>query len=444
MLLRRAKQLWSGAVGARLREQGFFRNVALLAIGSAMAQALSFVLMPVLSRMYGPADFGLFGCFFALTGVVGAVVTLQYSQALVLPEEDRAAAGLFLAGAGSVVVITLGGILVIVLLHDWVLRISGTPELRGWLWLAPVAFVVSGFGQVLMAWCTRQKNFSLLSITQILSAVVKNGSQILLAMGGFLSGGLIVGLLLGDVVASLAMARWMWKRDGHSFRQAFNRSEVLSLASKYRDFPIYSCSQNLLSTLSQGAPVLVLTQQFGMTVVGYYAFASRFLLTPWSLAYTSLQRVLFQRMSEANNSRQDLKALFQKTCGGLCLVTILPGLLGYLLTPSLFLLLFGEEWRAAGDYGKWLWVWMVPAFLSLPASVALRVRRQQRVLLAYEIVLLVVRISTLLLGGAYLRDATLTIAAFAVTGGLMELWLIWRAWRLLSVTPILNANAVTA
>jgi lipopolysaccharide exporter len=444
MFLRRAKQLWSGAVGTRLREQGFFRNVAMLAVGSALAQGLSFVLMPVLSRMYGPADFGLFGCFFALTGVVGSVLTLQYSQALVLPEEERAAAGLFLAGMGSVVLITLVGIAVIVFLQDWVLQVSGMPELRGWLWLAPVAFVVSGFGQMFMAWGTRQKNFSLQSSTQILSAVVKNGSQILLALGGFLSGGLIVGLLLGDAVASLVVARWMWKRDGHHVRQAFNRSEVLGLASRYRDFPIYSCSQNLLSTLSQGAPVLVLTQQFGMTVVGYYAFASRFLLTPWSLAYTSLQRVLFQRMSEANNARQDLKALFKKTCGGLCLVTILPGALGYLLTPALFLLLFGEEWRAAGEYGKWLWVWMVPAYLSLPAAVALRVRRQQRTLLVYEIVLLVVRISTLVLGGVYLRDAALTIAAFATTGGLMELWLIWRAWRLLSANPILSAPGAAA
>ena len=102
MLLGRAKQVLAGSLGARLREEGFFRNVALLAIGSASAQALSFLLTPVLSRLYGPDDFGLFGCFFALTGVISSVVTLQYSQALVLPEHDHEAAGLFLAGAAAI------------------------------------------------------------------------------------------------------------------------------------------------------------------------------------------------------------------------------------------------------------------------------------------------------------------------------------------------------
>ena len=442
MSLLQVKQLLEGVLRAKSADKGFLRNVALLAVGSGLAQGLSFLLMPVLSRMYGPADFGLFGCFFAMTGVVGSMITLQYSQALVLPEGDRAAAGLFLAGAASVTLITLAGMVFIGVSSDFVVRLGGSPELGKWLWLAPIAFVGSGLSQILMAWCTRQKNFSLLSLSQIVNAVVKNGSQILLALGGFMSGGLIVGLLIGEAVTNLMMGRWMLQRDGRTLRQAFNRSEVWDLAVKYRDFPIYSCSQNLLSTLSQGAPVLLLTQQFGMTVVGYYAFASRFLMTPWSLAYTSLQRVLFQRMSEANNAREDVMVLFKRTCRGLCMITILPGILGFLLTPGIFLFLFGEAWRDAGEYGKWLWVWMVPGFLSLPASVVLRVRRQQPTLLAYEIVLLVVRISTLLLGAAFLHDAIRTMAAFAITGGLMELWLIWRAWRLLSLHPRLSDGIV--
>ena len=45
--------------------------------GTAAAQAIGFALTPVISRLYSPSDFGIFGSFDAVLTVVAAGVTLD-------------------------------------------------------------------------------------------------------------------------------------------------------------------------------------------------------------------------------------------------------------------------------------------------------------------------------------------------------------------------------
>jgi hypothetical protein len=72
---------------AQLKNSAFVKNVLVVMSGTALAQVLSFALSPIISRLYSPADFGVFGSFTAILGLVGAGITLEYSQALMLPKK---------------------------------------------------------------------------------------------------------------------------------------------------------------------------------------------------------------------------------------------------------------------------------------------------------------------------------------------------------------------
>jgi len=63
--------------------------------GTALAQIIGFALTPIISRLFTPADFGIFGSFSAIVGVVLAGITLDYSQAIMLPKEKNDALDLF-------------------------------------------------------------------------------------------------------------------------------------------------------------------------------------------------------------------------------------------------------------------------------------------------------------------------------------------------------------
>lgn len=63
--------------------------MALLATGTAVGQVISFALMPIITRLYTPADYGVFGVFTALVTILGSVVGLKFEAAILLPPRTR-------------------------------------------------------------------------------------------------------------------------------------------------------------------------------------------------------------------------------------------------------------------------------------------------------------------------------------------------------------------
>ena len=59
--------------------------------GTAVAQILGFALSPIISRIFSPTDFGVFGSFNAVAGIIAAAITLEYGQAIMLPKEKEIA-----------------------------------------------------------------------------------------------------------------------------------------------------------------------------------------------------------------------------------------------------------------------------------------------------------------------------------------------------------------
>ena len=60
-----------------------------------MEQVVGFVALPLLTRIYGPAAFGILGVFMAVSEVGGKIASLRYDVALILPERDHEAWALF-------------------------------------------------------------------------------------------------------------------------------------------------------------------------------------------------------------------------------------------------------------------------------------------------------------------------------------------------------------
>ena len=66
----------------------FVRNVAVVASGTAAAQAIGMAFSPLITRLYGPEAFGLLGIYTSLLGVLGPITALTVPVAIVLPKDD--------------------------------------------------------------------------------------------------------------------------------------------------------------------------------------------------------------------------------------------------------------------------------------------------------------------------------------------------------------------
>ena len=412
---------------ARIKASSFVRNTSIVMAGTAIAQLTGFALAPVISRLFNPSDFGVFGSFSAILSIVGAGVTLQYSQAVMLPKQDEDAANVFAVSMLCVFVITLVGLLSTYIFSDWILGLLKAPESIWVLWLLPVGIFVSGINQSFQAWCVRRKAFKKTASSQMIRAGSVNTLQIVSGLFRHGSGGLIASSVAADGIASLNLARQVFCTDNVLLKSSLAWKQIGRLSVEYRDFPAYSATQNVMNALSQGLPVLLLSHFYGVAVAGAYAFGMRVIHVPFSFVLTALRQVLFQKVSETYNHGLEIYPLFLKTTLGLAAVSLPPSILFIFWSPRIFAWVFGAQWLVAGEYTSWLILWLMVAFCNVPSVLFARVLRKQKQLFIYEFFQLSLRTASLLIGGVCF-DAYVTVILFSVVGILTNsVLIIWIA-----------------
>ncbi len=398
-------------------------SLSIVMTGTAVAQLFGLAMMPVVSRLFTPADFGVYGTFFSIVGIWASVITLAYSQALVLPKLKDDALNLFMASLLSLFVI-LGLTAVAVVLFPGGVQHLLKVEDPWYLPLFLVAIFVMGLNLCLDGWCTRAKAFVDLAVSQVLRMVAAVGLWIVFGLYGLGALGLVIGVICGDFLAGLNLARY-FRRDIRETLPSVTPDKIRFMASTYRDFPLYAMPSGLITALSHGLPVILLGYYYGVAIAGLYAFGIRILQTPTGFVAEPLWRVVFQRGSEIHNHNGDLFPFFYKSTGGILAVVLIPAVLMFAWAPQLFYWLFGADWWEAGIYARWLILWVSGILVIIPAGALARILRQQRNLFFLSCLILVARASVLVLGGLYLGVLN-TVIAFSVVSFVIHMgFVLW-------------------
>jgi lipopolysaccharide exporter len=402
---------------SNIRRSSFVKNLLIVMSGTALAQILGYGLSPLISRLYSPSDFGAFGAFYAVISIVAALLTMDYSLAIMLPRNKDDAMNLFALSCVSTFIISAICLVICLLAPGYVQRLIKAP--RSWiLVLLILGILADGVNQACQAWCVRVKSFKHTSASQVVRSISTNGTQLGL---GYLKGGspaLVFAGVLGDTLASANLVRIVSK-DLREMKDAVGWKRIWQLARDYRDFPMYSASMNFVNSLSLGLPIFLLTHHFGIAVAGAYAFGVRILSAPMNLVQRALKQVLYQKASETHNAGGRLLLLYLKFTAGLFALGLLPALVFMIWAPDIFAWIFGAQWRTAGVFARSLILWLLFAFCNLPADLCARIARMQRKVFLYNLVLLVLRTVSLMVGGLYL-SASNTVMLFSIVGAVMN------------------------
>jgi len=363
-------------------------------------------------------------------GIGACIATLRYDMALMLPKDDTDAACLLgvseiaaviVAGLAGVMCLAFGGPL------GTLLR---APEIVPWLWSVPVSIFLAGTWQTLTSWATRRRQFHRASTSQVMRAVTAPGFQVAAGLYHPSVLGLVLGGMVGDVCASGTFASHVFRHDWPLIRASLQYSRMKQVARAYADFPMYTTPQSLLNTVSQCVPSLLLAHYFGVAVVGYYSFGVRIVQLPLNLVMASLRPVFFQRVAEVYNCGGDIYGLFKKSTLGLIGVVVLPTLAVVLFAPALAAFVLGSQWYTAGEYARWLTLWIAVGFCNVPAVLVGQIYRRQRTLLRFDVAFLVCRVLAIVIGGMFCT-ALHAVILFSVVGIVYNAALILWAWSFL-------------
>ena len=417
----RAKETFRRLI-TNIKQSAFLKNLLIVMSGTSIAQVIGYALSPIISRLFFPEDFGIFGSFNAIAGIIGALITLDYSQAIMLPREKKEAINLFSVSIISTMFISFLTITFSIITPSTIQNITKTKGV--WpLILLLLTIIITGVNQASQAWAVRTKAFKKTSASQVIRSISSSGTRII--FGIFKTGalGLIISNIIANIMASINLVLLVIP-DLHLLKDSITLKRIKMLAKEYIDFPLYSASQNFINAISSGLPVLLLSKYYGLAVAGAYAFGVSILQAPMNLILTALRQVLFQKACEFQHQGRSISSLYIKTVLILFAMAIIPSLIMIIWAPQIFSFIFGTKWYQAGILARILIIWLAIAFCNLPAVLFARIIRIQRFVFFYDLILLAARTLTLVLGGIYLK-VTHTVAAFSVLGSVMNIFLIY-------------------
>ncbi len=409
----------------------FLVNVTTLMSGKVIAALIAILTTPIVSRLFGPDDFGVAAQYISMVSILATIAALGYETAFVLPREHRDGIALLaltyrLLLAFSALLLVLLGIGAMLGIH-W----DSLDELGGTKWLLPVGVLLLGAVNVQNSWLTRTKGFRTATTSLVANNVTASGTRIGL---GALFGSSVLGLVTGYLVGALSQLFMQARSDREDVRAALHhveRAELKAIARHYQDFPKLNAPASMIFATGRQLPVLMLGQMYSTTVAGFYAMAFRLVYGPVDVIASSVRRVFLQSAAEITQQGGDLRRSFLVSIGTLALIGIVPTICLSLFGEPLSTWFLGARWTSAGRYLEIIAPSLFMLLIIAPCNGVFIVLRQQRRWLLQQITLTALRLVAFALAFALHASAEWAVQAFVVATVAGSLWSIYSALRII-------------
>lgn len=378
----------------------FSRDVLTLVTGTTIAQIITILSSPLITRLYGPEAFGFLAIFTSITSIIGVVVCLRYELAIVLPQSDEEAANVFGLCIIIIFVMSILSIPFLALSSQFLELILKSSQIRAYIWLIPPSIFLSGSFLALNYWNTRTRQYHRLSIVRVIRSGSVVATQLEFGFTGYATGGILIGAnILGQLASTFVLGIQIMRDHVSFFRQHITVEGMFAVFKRYSNFPKYDIWSALFNTVALMLPVFILTAFFNPTIVGYYALGLMVLEFPLSFIEGAIAQVFFQEAAEAKNiSQQKLKKLVLQTIKPLIFVVFFPVILFILIGPEIFSVIFGARWEEAGNYVRFLSLWIGIGFVSSSISTLFSIFQKQQFTLIFNILQFVSQMVALLIG----------------------------------------------
>lgn len=413
----RVKQLFAGS--------SFAKHVMVVSGSVFIGQAISVLVGPINSRLYKPADYGTLAVFSALFNVVGVVGTLQYEMAFGTIEEDSEAFHLLvlcliLTGISTAVFVIISVTAGAPFAH-WISK--DDPQFIRFLWYLPFGIGFVCLFNIFSRWAMRKRAFPQLSLAQVLTNVI--ASTCTVGLGLFHAG--FPGLIVGSVVANfyqIGTLSTLALPEYRTQRQGFTLEKLKAVAKRHYRYPLFTTWALLLNSLSVYIPIFLLAKGFGNVCTGQFSMSQRILFLPTMLISAAITPVFYSRAKQAQKEGK-LTSLTLRLINSISGVNAFFPVFLALFGESLFVLVFGSQWRRAGQYSAALAPWVFFSFLIYPLEALPLIFDRQRTSFLFQMAEFVLRAGSLLVGIAF-RNDLLAMWLFGSTSALyMLVYFVW-------------------
>lgn len=365
----------------------FWRRVSIVLAGTAAAQAIPLVILPLLTRMLSPEALGQYFIWLGVATVASVVATLRLDVAIFNAKSQEEMASLLQAAITSAVVVA--GLLLIALLGlhfvapDWIERHVVS---KGATAAACMAALIA-INQTSVAAYVYHAKFA----RQALARVLLTGSTALVQLVAVVAGFGVSGMIYGQVLATACVVTWLVIDVRRSLSLDLGGSSVFRYLGTIREhwrFPVFSMPADFISALSAQLPLFLMGGRFGNAPVGQYALTNRALAAPVGLLAGSVLSVFKEEASRQYRETGQCRQAYMRTFYSLALLGVVPFAALFFLSERLFVFVFGPDWAEAGRLAAMLAPMFYLKFVASPLSYTMYLANRQSHDLLWQVALL--------------------------------------------------------
>lgn len=395
------------------------RDIATLIVGNSFSMFIPVLVSPIISRMYGANDFGVFTIYIAFISLVGSFATGRYDYAILITKSRYNAQHLYKVALSLAAGICLLLALLLILFHEQFLTLINVESMGWYVFLLPlniIFFVIFQAGQNAL---NRDKEYNSISIGKTIKAFFTGSIQVVAGLLGFLQGGLIIGKLSGDLFSSAYLTSKVGKIDNY-LSSSFSKKRAFYLMKKYEKFLKVNAPHALVNNLSLSVTPLLIGYYFSEDVVGYYGLSYMVCVVPVQLIGQAFYQVVSQKVSEMFNENIDLRVYTKETLKRLFILAVVPFTLLTIFGPQIFEIVFGYEWYTSGQFVQILAPFLFVVFLMSPLTYIPLIYNEHNKSFYFEVVLFISRVIALIVG-ANLGGIYLALILFSAVSALVQL-----------------------
>jgi len=347
--------------------------------GMGVAHIISFLAVPLMTRLYSPEQFGIFTLLLAIINPLSAIACGRYDMTVVLAKDDKVANNIvFLSYCISI----FFAIVAFIILFFYVEDFSDILYNNVW-YLIPLFIITQGVFQTNNYWLQKKEAFKTIAGNKIFQTTAIALFSLFLGYMG-LYNGLTVGYFIGWFFLScLTIIQLYFK--GFDFA-SISFEQMKEAARKFVDFPLYNGIPALLNTASVSIPIFIILNNYSETETGYFGLTRQVLAIPTSLIAAAFSQVFYQRVSFLKNQKNSIKKEVILLLKVLSLVAFLMTFLIGIFGPILFKLIFGSIWGVSGKFAQILIFAKCIQFIVLPVATILPVLDKIRLTSIWQIV----------------------------------------------------------
>ncbi|MDP9881377.1 O-antigen/teichoic acid export membrane protein [Variovorax boronicumulans] len=392
------------------------KSAAILASGTAAGQMLVLALSPVLTRLYSPSEFGVFGVYVAVLYMLLSFSSLRYEVAIPLAKSDKAAK--YLTAIAICITVFFAALLIpligaLQLLHKsnewWVFQ-----------WFLPLGVVAAGIYNIFMYVRLRQEDHRTIARTRVVQLMTGTAFQV--ATGFFNAG--VLGLVAGQIVGlSLGISALSKSTFVSYVKLIFHRRRYLfaQLKSK-KSFALYDAPAALLGVANNHVIILLLTILFSPIAAGMYVLAQRVFVTPLGLISNALSASMLsmgRQIKEVDGENILAKQFL------LLRFTAPIAVASALIAFFSFGMVFGSQWGAAGSMAAWVALFVGQKFAFDAIFPIYAIRGKLREGLISQSAIFLIRFSLLLIFSKFF-SLNASVGLFSLSSSIVYLLAIRR------------------